>query len=46
MTLLTYFNTKLFSHDLKILNYGGLWENKKFSDENQHFDWVKSIRGH
>ena len=25
------------------LNYDGLWENKKFSDENQCFDWIKSI---
>ena len=34
---------KLFSHVLKILNYDGLWENKKLSDENQRFDWIKSI---
>ena len=41
--LFTYLNNKLFSHELKILNYDGLWENKKFSDENQRFDWIKSI---
>ena len=35
--------TKLFSPMLKILNDNGLWENKKLSDENQHFDWIKSI---
>ena len=34
---------KLFSRVLKILNYDGLWENKKLSDENQRFDWIKSI---
>ena len=28
---------------LKILNDNALWENKKLSDENQHFDWIKSI---
>ena len=28
---------------LKILNDNGLWENKKLSDENQHFDWIKPI---
>ena len=27
--LFTYLNNKLFSHELKILNYDGLWENKK-----------------
>ena len=26
---LTYLNNKLFSHELKILNYDELWENKK-----------------
>ena len=26
--LLTYLNNKLFSHESKILNYDGLWENK------------------
>ena len=26
---------------LKILNYNGLWENKKLWDENQRFDWIK-----
>ena len=31
---------------LKILNYDGLWENKKLSDENQRFDWIKSIHGY
>ena len=35
-----------FSHDLKILNYDGLWENKKLSHENQRFDWIKSIHGY
>ena len=23
--------------------YDRLWENKKLSDENQRFDWIKSI---
>ena len=32
-----------FSHKLKILNYDGLWENKKVLYENQRFDWIKSI---
>ena len=41
--LSTYFKNKLFSHALKILNYDRLWENKKLSDENQRFDWIKSI---
>ena len=41
--LFTYLNNKLFSHELKILNYDGFGENKKFSDENQRFDWIKSI---
>ena len=27
--LFTYLNRKLFSHELKLLNYDGLWENKK-----------------
>ena len=27
--LLTYLNDNLFSHELKILNYDELWENKK-----------------
>ena len=27
--LFTYLNNKLFSHEFKILNYDGLWENKK-----------------
>ena len=31
--LFTYLNNKLFSHELKILNYDGLWENKKIPDE-------------
>ena len=31
---------------LRILNYDGLWENKKFPDENQRFDWIKSIHGY
>ena len=35
--------TKLFSDVLEILNYDGLWGNKKLSDENQRFDWIKSI---
>ena len=39
----SYFNNKLFSHELKILNYDGLWENKKFLDENQPFDGIKPI---
>ena len=47
---LTYLNNRtLFeqqnssSHVLKMLNYDGLWENKKLSDENQGSDWIKSI---
>ena len=28
---------------LKKLNYDRFWENKKLSDENQRFDWIKSI---
>ena len=28
---------------VEILNYDGFWENKKLSDENQRFDWIKSI---
>ena len=46
LTLLTYLNNKLFSHELKILNYDGLWENKIMSDENQHFTdigWLISV---
>ena len=41
--LFTCLNNKLFSHELKILNYDGLWENKKLPDENQRFDWIKSF---
>ena len=44
--LLNYLNNKLISHELKILNYDGLWENKKFSDENKRFDWIKLIHGY
>ena len=42
VTLFTWI-TKLFSRVLKILNYDGLWENKKLADENQRFHWIKSI---
>ena len=28
------------------MNYDGLWEIKKFPDENQRFDWIKSIYGY
>ena len=35
--------TKLFSDVSEILNYDGLWENNKFWDENQRFDWIKLI---
>ena len=35
--------TKLFSHVLEILNFDGLRENKKLSDENERFDWIKLI---
>ena len=38
--LFTYLNNKVFSYELKILNYDGLWENKKLLDENQRF-WKK-----
>ena len=41
--MLRHLNNKLLSHELKILNYDGLWENKKFPDENQRFDWIKPI---
>ena len=44
--LFTYLNNRLFSHELKILNYDGLWGNKKIPDENQRFDWIKSIHGY
>ena len=44
--LLSYLNNKVFSDEFKILNYDGLWENKKFSDENQRLDWTKSIPGY
>ena len=44
--LFTYLNNKLFSHELKILNYDGIWENKKLPDENQRFDWIKSVHGY
>ena len=29
-----------------MLNYDGLWENKKILDENQRFDCIKSIHGY
>ena len=35
--------TKIFSHVFKILKHDGLWENKTLSDENQRFNWIKSI---
>ena len=35
-----------FLHELKTLNYDGLWENKKALDENERFDWIKSIPGY
>ena len=41
--LFSYLNNKIFSHELKIFNYDGLWENKKFADKNQRFDWIKLI---
>ena len=41
-----HLNNKLLSHELKILNYDGLWEKKKTPDENQRFDWRKSIHGY
>ena len=37
------FENELFSYELKLLNYDGLWENKKLSDENQRFDLIKLI---
>ena len=33
------------SRELKILNYHRLWKDKKFLDENQRVDWIKSIYG-
>ena len=36
--LFTYFNNKLFSHELKILNYDRLRENKKFLNETYKID--------
>ena len=44
--LFTYLNNKLFLRELKILNYDGLWQNKKIPHENQRFDWKKLIHGH
>ena len=44
--LFFYLNNKLFPNELKILNNDGLWENKKIPDENQRFDWIKSIHGY
>ena len=35
---------KLFLLVLKVLNYDGLCENNKLSDENQRFDWIKLIQ--
>ena len=29
-----------------MFDYDGLWESKKFPDENQRFDWIKSIHGY
>ena len=46
LSFYTCLNNKLFSHELKILNYDGLWENKNFPDENQRFDVIKSIHGY
>ena len=46
LKLFTYLIKKLFSHEWKLLNYDGLWENKKIPDENQRFDWIKSIHGY
>ena len=37
------FENELFSYELELLNYDGLWENKKLSDENQRFDLIKLI---
>ena len=34
---------KLLPDQLKILNYDGLWENKKLLDEIWRFDWIKVI---
>ena len=44
--LFTYLNNKTLSHVLKIFNYDGIWENKKLSDENQRFDWIKLIHSY
>ena len=44
--LFTYLNNNLLSHELKISNYDGLWENKKIPDENERFDWIKPIHGY
>ena len=44
--LLTYLNNKLFTHELKTLDYDGLWENKKIPGGNQRFDWIKLIHGY
>ena len=35
--------TKIISHVSEILYYDGLWENKKLSDENHHFDPIDSL---
>ena len=40
----TYLNNKAHLTCVEsILNYDGLWENKKLSFENQRLDWIKSI---
>ena len=44
--LFTYLNNRLFLHESKIWNYDGLCVNKKIPDENQRFDWIKSIHGY
>ena len=45
--LFTYLNNKpFFLHEFKTLSYDGLSENKKILDENQRFDWMKSIPGY
>lgn len=37
------FKDKLFSRELKILSYDGLWENKKYPEEDRCFGWTNLI---
>ena len=41
--LFTCLNNKTLLKCVEILNYDGLWKSKTLSEENQRFDWIKSI---